>query len=282
VRRHPALAPLSRDHHGALAEAAAARRAAEADPRGRLEAGRRFGAFFAGRAVTHFRAEEEDLFPLLAPRDAEDAPDALVRALVDHVRLHALAGRIGAAVAREAVPGELLGEAGELLEAHVRLEERVLFPLIERSVDEERLAGLRLPGADGVRPGSPAIADLIAVPGDRGAVWSATSDELSANVVVWPPHTGVDAHVNSERDVVLIVLDGEGEVVVDGHARGVTAGWGALVPAGRERSVTAGRTGLRYVSVHLRRAPGIVPGARLPAPARGDPRRRSVGGDAAG
>jgi Hemerythrin HHE cation binding domain len=152
VRRHPALAPLSRDHHGALAEATAARRAAEADPRGRLEAGRRFGAFFAGRAVTHFRAEEEDLFPLLAPRDAEDAPDALVRALVDHVRLHALAGRIGAAVAREAVPGELLGEAGELLEAHVRLEERVLFPLIERSVDEERLAGLRRPAPTASAP----------------------------------------------------------------------------------------------------------------------------------
>ncbi len=91
MRRHPALAPLSRDHHGALVEAREARRAAAADEPGRLEAGRRFGAFFAGRAVPHFRAEEEDVFPLLAPGGAGEAPEPLVRALVEHVRLHALA-----------------------------------------------------------------------------------------------------------------------------------------------------------------------------------------------
>jgi hypothetical protein len=37
----------------------------------------------------------------------------------------------------------------------VRLEERVLFPLIEESVDEERLAALRLPGGDAARAGAP-------------------------------------------------------------------------------------------------------------------------------
>jgi hypothetical protein len=195
MRRHPALAPLSRDHHGALVEAAAARRAAGADPAARIEAGRRFGAFFAGRAVPHFRAEEEDLFPLLVP-GADEPPKPLVRALVEHLRLHALAHRIGDAVARGAVPGELLAAAGELLEAHVRLEERVLFPLIEESVDEERLAALRLPGGDAARAGAPTIADLAAARGHRGVVWSARSDDLNANVVVWAPHTGVDAHVN--------------------------------------------------------------------------------------
>ena len=39
MRRHPALTPLSRDHHRALVEAGAARRAADADGPGRLEAG---------------------------------------------------------------------------------------------------------------------------------------------------------------------------------------------------------------------------------------------------
>ncbi len=97
--------------------------------------------------------------------------------------------------------------------------------------------------------------------------WSARSDDLNVNVVVWPPGAGVDPHVNSERDVLWIVLDGGGEFVVNGRAHQVSAGWGALVPAGCERAARAGPAGLRYASVHLRRPPGIVPGR--PAEGRG-------------
>jgi mannose-6-phosphate isomerase-like protein (cupin superfamily) len=261
LKRHRALAPLSRDHHRALVEAAGARDAAASEAPARVEAGRRFGAFFADHAVPHFRAEEEDLFPLIAPGDGEDPPEALVRALVDHARLHALAGAIDAAAAAGEVPGGLLGAAGSLLEEHVRLEERVLFPLIEETVDEERLAALRLPGADGARRGAATVADLRA-PGGRGVAWSAVSDDLNANVVVWPAGAGVEAHVNDERDLFWVVLDGDGEILVDGRAHPVRAGWGALIPAGRERSVRAGPAGLRYAAVHLRRPPGIEPGRR--------------------
>jgi quercetin dioxygenase-like cupin family protein len=260
VRRHPGLAPLSRDHHRALVEAAAARRAADADGPGRLEAGRRFGAFFAGHAVPHFRAEEEDLFPLLAAADDGAPPEPMVQALVEHMRLHALAGAIAEGAAAGDVAGRLLADAGTLLEAHVRLEERVLFPLIEESVADERLEALRLPGADAAPGGAATIADLGA-PEGRGVAWSARSEDLNANLVAWPPGAGVDPHVNAERDVLWVVLAGEGEVVVDGRAHAVRPGWGALIPAGRERAVTAGPAGLRYVAVHLRRPPGIALGA---------------------
>jgi mannose-6-phosphate isomerase-like protein (cupin superfamily) len=268
MRRHPALAPLSRDHHRALVEALAARRAAAADAATRLEAGTRFAAFFGGYAVPHFRAEEEDLFPLVAPRPGQDPPEALVRALVEHVRLHALAGAIGSAVGDGAVPGELLGDAGELLEAHVRLEERVLFPLIEEGVDEERLAALRLPGADSARGGAATVADLRA-PEGRGVAWSAAGDDLNANVVAWPAGMGVDAHVNAERDVLWVVLEGDGEITIDGRVHPIREGWGAIIPAGRERAVRAGPAGLRYLSAHLRRPPGIELGGGAAAPRRG-------------
>jgi hypothetical protein len=48
-----------------------------------------------------------------------------------------------------------LDAAGELLEAHIRLEERQLFPLIEELVPDDELRGLGLAGKDvtcAVRP----------------------------------------------------------------------------------------------------------------------------------
>jgi hypothetical protein len=107
----------------------------------------------------------------------------MVQALVEHVRLHGLAGAIAAGVASGDVTGRLLADAGTLLEAHVRMEERVLFPLIEESVPDERLGALRLPGADAARDGAATIADLGA-PDGRGVAWSARSATSSG--WCWP------------------------------------------------------------------------------------------------
>ena len=60
-----------------------------------------------------------------------EAPKELVRALLDHARLHALAAQLRSGLAVGVVEAETLQSAGALLEAHVRLEERELFPLIE-------------------------------------------------------------------------------------------------------------------------------------------------------
>jgi quercetin dioxygenase-like cupin family protein len=259
VRRHPALAPLSRDHHRALVEARAARLAAGGDADGRLEAGRRFADFFAAHAVPHFRSEEEDLFPLLAADGDGEPPEPLVRALLDHVRLHALARAIRAGVGRGDVAGDALGAAGTLLDEHVRLEERVLFPLIEEQAGEEGLAALRLHGSGPDPSGDVVVADLRGASG-RGVAWSAASADLNVNLVEWPAGEGVGSHVNAERDVLLAVLDGAGTVVADGDAHPVAPGSAAILPAGAERSVTAGPEGIRYLSVHLRRPPGITLG----------------------
>ncbi len=104
---------------------------------------------------------------------------------------------------------------------------------------------------------APAIAHLLARSG-RGVAWSVTSADLNVNLVVWPPGGGVGAHVNAERDVLWVVLEGSGEVTVDGATHPVAAGWTALVPKGAERAVRAGPDGIRYVSAHQRRPPGIA------------------------
>jgi mannose-6-phosphate isomerase-like protein (cupin superfamily) len=195
----------------------------------------------------------------VAPAGIDEAPEPLIQALLEHLRLHALAGRIAAGAREGEVPAELLAAVGGLLEAHVRLEERVLFPLIEERADPERLDALRLPGADAGRREAAEVADLRE-PAGRGVAWSATSADLNVNVVTWPAGGGVGAHVNAERDVLWVVIEGAGEVAIDGARHRVGAGWGALVPAGAERSMQAGPEGIRYVSAHLRRPPGIALG----------------------
>jgi hemerythrin-like domain-containing protein len=56
----------------------------------------------------------------------------IARVLTDHVRIRHLASRADASP-------QALHELGERLERHVRLEERELFPLIERSASGDEL-----------------------------------------------------------------------------------------------------------------------------------------------
>jgi hypothetical protein len=195
VRRHPALVPLSQDHHRALVEARAVISGAAGDGPKRLAAGARFTAFFTAHAVPHFRCEEEDLFPLVASPPGDDPPEALVRALLDHSRLHALAGAIRDAVQRGDVDGELLIATGGLFRDHVRLEERTLLPLIEERAGDAGLAAIALHAAGhGLRAEESVVAALERVDG-RGVVWSASSADLNVNLVDWPAGEGVAAHV---------------------------------------------------------------------------------------
>jgi hypothetical protein len=56
--------------------------------------------------------------------------------LTDHVRIRHLAGRLNNS---DETQLELLHELGTRVERHVRVEERELFPLIERAVPEPEL-----------------------------------------------------------------------------------------------------------------------------------------------
>ena len=70
--RHPALIPLSHDHHHGLALALRCRKQALGQLRpmgvkGLKERAGEFREFFANQLVPHFRAEEEVLFPQMRP-----------------------------------------------------------------------------------------------------------------------------------------------------------------------------------------------------------------------
>ena len=252
MKRHPALIPLSHDHHRALVEARRLRRAAAGPaPAATAEA---FLRFFAEETVRHFREEEELVFPTVA--DCGEAREFLVQALLEHQRLHALAARLQQQVeGGESVAG-LMRQVGELLEAHVRLEERRLFPVIEQLLPEAALTetaqgGGREPEEAERPPGS-------------GPIWGAASDDLNATLLSWKAGSGPPEHVNEERDVLVVVLEGSAILRIDGKERPLERGEPVIIVKGEARKLTAGREGVRYLSVHRRRPPlqiGSAPAA---------------------
>jgi hemerythrin-like domain-containing protein len=148
MKRHPALIPLSHDHHHGLVQAVRLRRAAaNGDASARLAAATDFGEFFRNDERGHLRAEEEELFPLLL-RHVPLQPAPLREARVQHVQLQGFARRLQIAVAAGSVDRETLAAAGALLDAHIRLEERQLFPLIEELVPDDELRRLGLADRD--------------------------------------------------------------------------------------------------------------------------------------
>lgn len=249
MQRHPALRPLSHDHHHGLVEARRLQRAVDGERTSRNEAAVTFLRFYSSDTVRHFREEEEGLFPLLVDQP-DPAGELLTRALLEHQRLHALADRLDRALAAGDPDPTLMRELGELLERHIRFEERTLFPFAESAVPEESLGRLEL-AAVGAAPVEPVV-DLFA-PRGRGPLWGTETDDLNATVLAWDADDGSPEHVNAERDVLVVVLAGSATVSIDGEPSELRSGQAVCVEKGRTRQIVAGADGVRYLSVHRRR-----------------------------
>jgi hemerythrin-like domain-containing protein len=103
--------------------------------------------FFRNEERVHLRDEEEELFPLFL-RHVRSQPALLREARVQHMQLEGFARKLDIAVAAGSVDRETLDAAGGLLDAHIRLEERQLFPLIEELVPDDELRRLGLASRD--------------------------------------------------------------------------------------------------------------------------------------
>lgn len=134
-KRSAPLIPLSHEHHKALFVCMGLRRAtAETASEQRDE----FLEFWSEHGEPHFRREEEVLFSGFTEHCGEQHP-LVDQALDDHRRIRA------SALALESEPNpeaRFLHELGERLDAHVRLEERKLFPLIEHEMPAKQLEGM--------------------------------------------------------------------------------------------------------------------------------------------
>jgi len=106
--------------------------------------------------------------------------------------------------------------------------------------------------------------DLDRIPGAGDGVQWALHDgeDLNANLVHLGPGTVVGDHVVDEVDVLLVVLDGSGSVVIDGRAADLDVHVVVCVTKGSRRRIEAGPDGLCYLTVHRRRTMTIRSRAR--------------------
>jgi hemerythrin-like domain-containing protein len=79
------------------------------------------------------------LLPVLARYGGDLAREPLVEMLVQHARIRGLVMQLSDEVTDGVARPETLRGIGELLEAHIRLEERQVFPMIEETLSTDAL-----------------------------------------------------------------------------------------------------------------------------------------------
>ncbi|MFI6682807.1 hypothetical protein [Streptomyces sp. NPDC050485] len=99
--------------------------------------------------------------------------------------------------------------------------------------------------------------------GQRGALWRLAQEDrqLDANLVRLPAGGSVPGHVEAELDVLLVVVDGTGQLDNGVSLQALEPGVVAWLPKSARRGLLAGPRGLAYLTVHRRR-PGLTIGGR--------------------
>ena len=127
LKRHKALQPLSREHHQGLLLSWKIRMGLKKniEPK-RIKVYANW--FYKTHLIPHFEMEEAHIFTILGKHDK-----LVKRALADHKRL----GRL---LNLDVEDLKTLNKIEEELEQHIRFEERVLFPEIQKVATEQQLA----------------------------------------------------------------------------------------------------------------------------------------------
>lgn len=139
MKRAAELKGLSDDHHHGLVQARRLRRAASGETDDPAEAARTFLGFWRKETSAHFRKEEEVLLPVLAQHGVDPVREPLLEMLAQHARIRGLVMQLSDEVTDGDARPETLRSIGERLEAHIRLEEREVFPMIEETLADEAL-----------------------------------------------------------------------------------------------------------------------------------------------
>jgi len=131
LKRHPALVPLSRDHHFALRQALWLRRAAGASNLdAAVRVAREFSVFHRDDLRPHMADEESIVFPAFEAAD----PAGTERLRGEHREIDALTSRLRSLLDGGTDPRPLMAEIASLLDDHVRYEERSYFMAVQEGL----------------------------------------------------------------------------------------------------------------------------------------------------
>jgi len=137
MKRHPALIPLSEDHHQALLLAMNLKKNAPkinnlpTEPLGKMNYAKEI---FHKELEHHFRDEEQFVFPFIKGKD-ESLDQLVLEIMGEHIILK------NKIIGLNENPNLVnqLNEIGEMLELHVRKEERMLFEKTQLVLNDEEL-----------------------------------------------------------------------------------------------------------------------------------------------
>jgi len=137
MKRHPALHPLSHDHHQGLILAQQLKKNApqyKGMP-STLEGKKEYTqSFYKTELAKHFDNEEKILFPFVKNKN-KDIEKLIIEIISEHREMESLIYELEKTEQLENV----LDEFGWLLEKHIRKEERELFVEIEKVLSEDEL-----------------------------------------------------------------------------------------------------------------------------------------------
>jgi iron-sulfur cluster repair protein YtfE (RIC family) len=132
MKGHEALHPLSHHHHTLVM----AQQLKNADEKASIQQMTRdVIEFWKNDGEEHFRDEEEVLLPLFAQYQEIDISE-IREMLMQHVQIRSYVQQIRGMRRKDR---QIFRNSGELLQKHVRLEERIIFPMIEQAIPENYL-----------------------------------------------------------------------------------------------------------------------------------------------
>ena len=142
IKRHKALAPLSRNHHQGLILAQLIKKDApdyKDLPKTISDKVEYTIDIYKNELVKHFTNEEEILYP--AVKNKSNEIDELFEEIIsEHKKIKQLVVQLEFSENKS----DILNELGVLLESHIRKEERVLFEKIQNLLSEEELTQLEI------------------------------------------------------------------------------------------------------------------------------------------
>ncbi len=137
MKRHEGLFPLSHHHHHALVVSKDLKEiGTDKGEKTYKVVFRDLVDFWEKDGNEHFRDEEEILIPLYLRFEKEPDMDLVKKVLYQHAEIRSM---IAAIRSSQEADHDQMHILGHLLDEHIRLEERELFPHIEEAVPEKYL-----------------------------------------------------------------------------------------------------------------------------------------------